>query len=71
MPENQAEGPQISQPVLYNLSGTIVAAIIYAVAAAGTVSLVYFNGSGATAATGVGYSPGAATSGTWGYQVIF
>jgi hypothetical protein len=67
--EDKGAGPQICQPVLYNNGGTVVAAMIYAVAAAGTVSLVYFNASGATSVTGVGYNPNLAT-GTWAYPAF-
>jgi hypothetical protein len=55
---DKSEGPQVGQVVLYNNGGTIVPAIIYAVATAGTVSLNYFNASGATNVTGVGYDSG-------------
>ena len=68
---DKAAGPKIGQPILYNNSGTIVSGCIYAVASAGTVSLVYFNASGATSVTGVNYSPYAGTSGTWGYPEFF
>jgi hypothetical protein len=65
-------GPQICQPVLHNHSGTMTAAMIYAVnAAAGTVSLVWFGSGGATSVTGVSYSPGAQTSGTYRYARYF
>jgi hypothetical protein len=58
-------GPQIGQWVQYNLSGVIVPAIIYAVnASTWAVSLVYFNASNATSATGVAFDP-ALGSGNW------
>jgi hypothetical protein len=71
MPEVQAEGPQISQTVIYNNAGTITAAIIWAVAAAGTVSIAYVNAGAWAFATGVSYSPGAGTTSTWGYNPLF
>lgn len=61
----QTSGPQIGQTVSYNLSGTIVPAIIYSVnQTTWAVSLVYFNASNATSATGVAYDP-ALGSGNW------
>jgi hypothetical protein len=65
---DKSEGPQVGQVVLYNNSGTIVPAVIYAVASAGTVSLNYFNASGATNVTGVGYDSGYPPSGRWSYM---
>jgi hypothetical protein len=68
---DKGAGPQVGQVVLYNNGGTVTAEIIYAVAAAGTVSLVYFTSGGpATSATGVGYDVGPATS-KWAYPPFF
>lgn len=65
--EDRGAGPQVGQTVLYNNSGTIVPAMVYAVATAGTISLVFFNASGATNATGVKYDNTRATASTWSY----
>lgn len=64
--EDRGAGPQVGQTILYNNSGTIVPGIIYAVATAGTVSLVYFNASGATSVTGVKFDY-TQSSGTYTY----
>lgn len=64
---DRGRGPRIAMRVIYNNAGTKVPAIIYAVSATnGTVSLVYFNASGATAVTGVGFDANA-RSGTWNW----
>jgi hypothetical protein len=64
-------GPQVGQVVRYNLSGTTVPAIIYvANATTWVVSLVYFNASGATAATGVSFDPSLGTS-SWRWPAFF
>jgi len=60
------EGPQVGQVVLYNSgstsSPTIVPAIIYAVSATtGSVSLNYFNASGATNVATSNYDSGLGT----------
>ena len=72
---DQAEGPQIGQVVLYNNSGTIVPAVIYAVSSTtGSVSLNFFNASGATNVTtsnydsGVHYDGTQLASGRWTYM---
>lgn len=71
---DQGAGPQIGQTVLYSNSGTIVPAIIWAVSATtGSVSLVYFNSSGATSVPTSNYDSGVGTgtglvSGRWQYM---
>jgi hypothetical protein len=67
----KSEGPQIGQMVLYNNSGTIVPAVIYAISAStGLVSLVFFNASGATNAASKSYDA-TQSSGTWSYMPFF
>lgn len=69
---DKGSGPQIGQVVLYNNGGTITAAIIISIAAAGTIGLVYFTSGGpATATSGINYSVGAGTTSTWGYMPFF
>jgi hypothetical protein len=71
---DQAEGPQVGQVVLYYDTGVtpnITPAVIYAVAAAGTVSLVYFNASGATNVTGKIYDNTQSKVGSWSYMLWF
>jgi hypothetical protein len=69
-----AEGPQVGQMVLYSNSGTIVPAVIYAVSATtGSVSLTFFNASGATNVPTSNYDSGVGTgtglvSGRWQYM---
>jgi hypothetical protein len=67
---DKGAGPQIGQPVLYNNAGVITSAIIYAVAANGTVSLCWFGSGGATSATGVGFDPNTGAS-KWSYPQFF
>lgn len=68
---DKGAGPKVGMPVLYNNSGTVTSAIIYAVAAAtGLVSLCWFGAGGATSATGVGYDPNLG-SGKWAYPDFF
>jgi len=64
---DKGAGPKITQDILYNNGGTIIAGTIYAVNTNGTVNLVSFDAAGATNRPNVGYSPSAQTSGTWGY----
>lgn len=74
---DQGEGPQIGQVVLYNNSGTIVPAIIYAVSATtGSASLNYFDSGGAHNVTTSNYDSGVGTgsglvSGRWTYMLFF
>jgi hypothetical protein len=72
MREDQGAGPQLCQPVLYNNSGTMVAAIITSVNTNGTVSLTYFPaGSAAATASNIVQNPNAdANAGTWKYPVF-
>lgn len=68
--QDKGAGPEVGQMVLYNYgstsSPTIAPAIIYAVAAAGTVSLNYFTSGGATNATGAKFDYNLSGS-TWAY----
>src|SRR5207245_849986 len=66
---DRASGPQITKDVLYNNSGTITAATIYAVLADGRVSLVFYSGAGATSASPVSYDPNLGT-GKWAYPAF-
>jgi hypothetical protein len=52
---DMGSGPIIGQIVKYNNSGTIVPAVIYSIASAGTVNLLWFGSGGTTNVTGVGY----------------
>jgi len=63
---DKGAGPQLTQDVLYNNGGTIIAGTIYAVNANGTVNLVSFDAAGATARLSVGYDPNLGTS-KWAY----
>jgi hypothetical protein len=75
-----SEGPQIGQVVLYNSgttgSPTIVPAVIYAVSATtGSVSLTFFNASGATNVATSNYDSGVGTGsgligGRWQYMLF-
>ena len=73
---DRGSGPQITQDVLYQVTGThvIVAATIYGINANGTVNLVFFNAAGATSATNVPYSAGvdgtAANDNKWSYPAF-
>jgi hypothetical protein len=64
---DRGAGPQITQDVLYNNGGTIIAGTMYAVNANGTVNLVFFGtATPATSATGVLYDPNLGI-GKWSY----
>ena len=71
-----AEGPQGGQVVLYSNSGTIVPAIIYAVSVTtGSVSLNYFDATGAHNVTTSNYDSGVGSgagliSGRWTYMTF-
>jgi hypothetical protein len=69
---DQGAGPKVGQVVLYNNAGAIVPGIINQVNNTGTVNLCSFSpgGAGTDRAT-VAYSPGAQTTGTWGYLEFF
>jgi len=66
---DKASGPKVGMRVWYNNAGTIVAADILAVAAAGTVSLNWWSGGtgAATFVASANFSAYAQTTGTWGY----
>jgi hypothetical protein len=67
--QDKGMGPLVGQTVLYNNGGTIVPGIIYAVAAAGTVSICHFGGGSANNVTGIGFDPNLAAS-KWAYPFV-
>ena len=67
---DKVAGPLVGQVVLYNNAGTIVPAIVYAVAAAGTININHFSAAGATNVTGVVFDPSLGTS-KWNYMQFF
>jgi hypothetical protein len=66
---DRGAGPQITQDVLYNNGGTIIAGTIYGVNANGTVNLVSFDAAGATNRASVQYDPNLGT-GKWAYPAF-